>query len=1130
MAPLSLARNLPHRHSWQHVHPFAQHVSQPLYSPAVFAGSTRGLAVHQPRQIRCRAGQGRPLQSHTDRAFALAQNAVLQDDAAAGQPQPPLLEAARQLIHHKLKEAAQAGSAVQICVILVDFKECHVLVKRVEGQLVGRAIPVCLIDFGLSMIAREVHPLSLPAATLQKLTSVPNAVFVGTWMGTSLYSGINQHLGYAPQQGDDWEAVAYLLITTAAHHMTGRHYQPLPWEVHFRPSAIRKPRQVEKLIGELKIVYAIGGKVQQKVVLAAAGRPGHWEDIPLPAQMTPEFFEAVRDLARHAHNPAPGLNSYAVAFRDRLVQELSIPISLLQRQLQQPSPATALKSLKTGRKYVKTGSDSTQPLDSTEAEARRQLAAALKVAVRDELRALGCMFSPGSAQWATHSPAYSAFCTMRETGPQLFRGECEPDIFAETEASAGDMHSALSARDATGFYTEPAEQELRADDVDLKAKFVDLEAKIMHQMAKHDEVSGMMQKTARRTATCGSFTSAWIKPGAALSALVRDSRRNIEGMAQRHSWRLELLLYYLVVGSALLHFVVRGVTVSSDAAGALAGLYGSAAHVGLQPGLLLGRQVDLSDIQWRTFREGLPLSTLVFAAFARLSLLVHRFKPSARGSFYVVAGLAFSAYLHQACVIFTLALLLGNFVLARLCAGRRFGPAAIWTANCLALLLVRWQDGFSFAAVSSRIAFLDSYRGPLRWHIGFNMLSLRMISFAMDLHWAHTGRKPGSRPAVSARGESVRVDDAKARQETSLALHHYSLAAYLAYVLYPPLYIAGPTMTFNSFASQLRHPKVIPHGQVACYALRCLAALLLLEGLTRTLYFNAVAKSGAWRLELLNSGTATFGPTEIAMTGFWVLAFMWLKFLVTWRFFRLWGLMDGIEAPENMLRCFANNYDIEGFWKSWHASYNMWLVRYMYIPLGGSATRLLNIWVIFTFVALWHDLEWRLLGWAWLMCAFFAPELGLKWALKQPSLPFIGLRQRWWYRHLCAAAAAVNITILMAINLVGFVLGMDGVRPFARQLFSQPRFAAAMFAVFFSAAQLMFHWRSLEASSASRTRAPDSGGTPRGNDALSTDGSPSTAEWTAVPAAHGIPGASHASNSHGKPSAANRAGVPAVAK
>jgi D-alanyl-lipoteichoic acid acyltransferase DltB (MBOAT superfamily) len=32
-----------------------------------------------------------------------------------------------------------------------------------------------------------------------------------------------------------------------------------------------------------------------------------------------------------------------------------------------------------------------------------------------------------------------------------------------------------------------------------------------------------------------------------------------------------------------------------------------------------------------------------------------------------------------------------------------------------------------------------------------------------------------------------------------------SLPLYLAYALYTPLYVAGPIMSFNSFASQVRH-------------------------------------------------------------------------------------------------------------------------------------------------------------------------------------------------------------------------------------------------------------------------------------------------------------------------------------
>ena len=53
-------------------------------------------------------------------------------------------------------------------------------------------------------------------------------------------------------------------------------------------------------------------------------------------------------------------------------------------------------------------------------------------------------------------------------------------------------------------------------------------------------------------------------------------------------------------------------------------------------------------------------------------------------------------------------------------------------------------------------------------------------------------------------------------------MQHYDYPTYLAYLLFPPLYIAGPTMTFNCFASQLAAPPRLPGGKVAMYVgVRC---------------------------------------------------------------------------------------------------------------------------------------------------------------------------------------------------------------------------------------------------------------------------------------------------------------------
>lgn len=41
---------------------------------------------------------------------------------------------------------------------------------------------------------------------------------------------------------------------------------------------------------------------------------------------------------------------------------------------------------------------------------------------------------------------------------------------------------------------------------------------------------------------------------------------------------------------------------------------------------------------------------------------------------------------------------------------------------------------------------------------------------------------------------------------------------------------------------------------------------------------------------------------------------------------------DGFEYPENMNRCMSNNYTVEGFWRSWHRSFNQWYLSFSLCP------------------------------------------------------------------------------------------------------------------------------------------------------------------------------------------------------
>ncbi|KAJ9125464.1 hypothetical protein QFC22_000425 [Naganishia vaughanmartiniae] len=214
-------------------------------------------------------------------------------------------------------------------------------------------------------------------------------------------------------------------------------------------------------------------------------------------------------------------------------------------------------------------------------------------------------------------------------------------------------------------------------------------------------------------------------------------------------------------------------------------------------------------------------------------------------------------------------------------------------------------------------------------------------------------------------------------------------------------------MSFNDFTWQIKRPSATPPRGLFSYALRFLACILTMEVMLHYMYVVAIKDAGAWQ------GNT---PAELSMIGLWNLIVVWLKLLIPWRFFRLWALADGIDPPENMVRCMANNYSTLGFWRSWHRSYNLWTVRYIYIPLGGSNNLIVATTLVFTFVALWHDLSFRLLAWGWLISLFILPEI-----IGRKLLPAAKYGDMSWYRHVCALGAVLNILLMLIANLVGFV-------------------------------------------------------------------------------------------------------------
>ncbi|SSD58682.1 related to Glycerol uptake protein 1 [Saccharomycodes ludwigii] len=479
---------------------------------------------------------------------------------------------------------------------------------------------------------------------------------------------------------------------------------------------------------------------------------------------------------------------------------------------------------------------------------------------------------------------------------------------------------------------------------------------------------------------------------------------------------------------------------------------------------MFGRKVDNSDSQYRFFRDNLFL--LLGLAMGHVLLkrgLCFFFNlQQKREKIDLVIGILFSLLLHGVNVIRVFVHLLISFLIAKVTTSKIFfnnskvkdiGIAMTWIYGIGSLFLNDRFRTIEFSKVLPCLSFLDhQYKGLIpRWDVFFNFTLLRMISFNMD----YIDRSFENNKNVVVNGndqqkeEEILLNDID-RNNYKHPLSEYNFSNYLAYVLYTPLYIAGPIVTFNDYHYQCHH--ILPSvnkKRITLYALRFAFCVLTMEFLLHFVYVVAASKTHAWDNDT---------PFQLAMVGLFNLNLIWLKLLIPWRLFRLWALLDGIDPPENMIRCMDNNFSALQFWRAWHRSYNKWVIKYIYIPLGGSSNRILSTLAVFSFVAIWHDIQLKLLLWGWLVVFFLLPEIFVTKLFK----PY---REKPWYRIVCGVGAVLNIWMMMIANLFGFCLGQDGTKQFLYDLlftYDGIRFTFLANLGLFIAVQVMFELREQE--------------------------------------------------------------------
>ncbi|KAI0151643.1 putative glycerol:H+ symporter [Xylariaceae sp. FL1272] len=518
----------------------------------------------------------------------------------------------------------------------------------------------------------------------------------------------------------------------------------------------------------------------------------------------------------------------------------------------------------------------------------------------------------------------------------------------------------------------------------------------------------------------------------------------------------------------------------------------------LSPGWIPGRKIDVTDNQYRTLRKNLPylFALLKFHPVLRqiYNKVIYRVhtnpntsrptpeeadqRLNQRASFDFGFAIIFLSALHGFSAFKVLFILYLNYQIAT-ALPRKSVPAATWVFNVGTLFANELCKGYPFEKIAMFLSivvsagftdgsngslaswgrWLDGYGGLMsRWDILFNLTVLRMISFNLDHYWSLDRR---SSSPVEKQLDPTSLSE-KDRVQTPAQSKDFSFRNYVAYTIYAPLYLTGPIITFNDFISQQRYkPSTIELSRTIKYGIRFALCLLAMEVILHYDYVQAIAKYAP------NWGD--YSAAQLAMLSFFNLHLIWLKLLIPWRFFRLWSLIDGIDPPENIIRCVSDNWSTLAFWRSWHRSFYRWSLRYLFIPLGGSSFRttaeafrsVFTYIVVFTFVALWHDIELNLLIWGWLIVFFMLPEMAagrLFPKRRWESRP-------WAYRMICCAGAVGNVLMMITANLVGFAFGVDGLKAVVEGIFTH--FSGYVFLtgaciVIFCGVQVMFEIRESE--------------------------------------------------------------------
>ena len=446
---------------------------------------------------------------------------------------------------------------------------------------------------------------------------------------------------------------------------------------------------------------------------------------------------------------------------------------------------------------------------------------------------------------------------------------------------------------------------------------------------------------------------------------------------------------------------------------------------------------DYQDLQWKFFRTHLFIFLLIGILFVAISKIIKKYNEEYLRYFYSISGIIFVFYLIKVRIIYILIPMILFFYSNKLVTiGDRNFSIIIWCELLLCKFLIsRAEKFFVLKNVFKGANDIDD----LSYEFIITYALMRMLSFNIEYKKIYYDQTvPESIFSLNqARSHCMECFNgnfcSKCLENTVITDkdkldNSFDIINFTNYIFYLPLLFNGPLINYNNFVFQLNIWKDSKHNNLKkmnklLYFLKLLLLLVIMEVYNHFLFPMFLFRNGYNTLEP-NSEISLFYYCFICLN---ILTFIWLKFAIIWKFGKLLAWGDGIYVEENMNRIIYDIYSLEEFFRGMNRSFNRWIVRYLYIPLGGKNKKYINIWVIFAFVYFIFNFDnGDYLIFSICCCVLLDIEI----FAKNNFVNKFGedFNEKIYLRYLKYFVATIYLLILYMICLFGFHFSLQGMK------------------------------------------------------------------------------------------------------